>query len=1333
MLLAHGTSVEEAGSLDWYHATPRGTNLAQLAQLAAQKQLDSRLVFRKPGEVIPKLAVIHWKLGHFAAIVGAQNGRIHVIDPVVAGNDLWITPATLDLEASGYMLVPSDADSKGWRSVAAKEAGSIWGKGPTTGTGPGDPPRPVANGPNGPPCPMCAYNIAEATVAVTISDTPVGYDPPVGPSVRSTISYNQREDSQPATFSYYNVGPKWTLNWLAYVIDDPTNPGANVARYMGGGGQYYYQGYNSSSGQFSSQTDDGSVLILKSAAAGTYERHLRDGSVETYATSNGATSYPRNILLTKSEDPQGNALNFAYDSQDRLTTITDAVGRHTTFSYGNAAYPLQVTAITDPFGRSANLTYDSSGRLSSLTDIVGITSSLGYDSNSLVNSLTTPYGTTTFSYTTPGASGPPRFVEVTDPLGHHEREEWLEPAPVPSSDPSASVPTGMPLAPMNNYLQYRDSFHWDKDQYIAAGCTPTGGCDYAKARDTHFLHVGGTTLKANVIESLKEPLEGRVWYQYPGQSNSIYTGSFDQPSTIARVLDDGSTQLRSVTYDTAGFHNVLQNVDPMGRTTNFAYANGIDLQAVSQRTANGLLTTTAQFTYNTRHRPVLAVDASGQVTSFAYNSAGQVLEKTDPLGNRTQYQYNSTNDLTTIINANNATAASFTYDAFDRIATRTDSEGWTVAYSYDAADRVTALTYPDGTSERYTYDKLDLVSFQDRIGRSWTYVHDANGNLTSVTDPTGATSHYAYSPNGNLTSLTDAKGNVTSWTYDIQGRVTSKQYADTSTVTYAYETTTSRLKTRTDALGQIKTLAYALDDQIAQMSYTGAINPTANVSFSYDPYFGYQTSMTDGIGTTQYAYGTVGSLGALQLSQETGPVSGTNIGYAYDARGRITSRSVSGSGTETFQYDAIGRLAHHSSDLGAFDMTYLGQTAQITRRALTAASLKTDFTYLANSGDRRLQTISNVGLSTSNYLNLQLASNAAGQITGVTETSDVATVYPTTSSQAASINNLNQITNLSGQAYTHDANGNLTSDGARTYSWDAENRLVGITYVAQPGKATAFTYDGLGRRAAIIETAAGGGTPTMTTYLWCGLTLCQARDASGTVIRKYAAEGEVRMGGPPVSLFYGIDQVGSVRRVFGTDGTSPAYSYDPYGTPLQTTTPVTDIGYGGMFGHLESGLNLSVYRPYNPNTGRWMSRDPAGEEADQSFNLYAYVNGNPVTFDDPMGLCPPKWRECLFHLQLLGCVDRGEQPPRPPENPTYQRPAPEAPPKPYVTHDPQERPEEIRLPQQPRPQAARPIAPESLPATAAEAAAVGANLTTALRLGAVLGAIYLVFKPTPAY
>ncbi len=84
---------------------------------------------------------------------------------------------------------------------------------------------------------------------------------------------------------------------------------------------------------------------------------------------------------------------------------------------------------------------------------------------------------------------------------------------------------------------------------------------------------------------------------------------------------------------------------------------------------------------------------------------------------------------------------------------------------------------------------------------------------------------------------------------------------------------------------------------------------------------------------------------------------------------------------------------------------------------------------------------------------------------------------------------------MSGQALSFDADGNLLADGQRNYSWDAENRLVGITYPGQSGKATSFAYDGLGRRTAIASTPTGGGSAVTTSYIWCGARLRQARNA----------------------------------------------------------------------------------------------------------------------------------------------------------------------------------------------------------------------------------------------
>jgi RHS repeat-associated protein len=264
-----------------------------------------------------------------------------------------------------------------------------------------------------------------------------------------------------------------------------------------------------------------------------------------------------------------------------------------------------------------------------------------------------------------------------------------------------------------------------------------------------------------------------------------------------------------------------------------------------------------------------------------------------------------------------------------------------------------------------------------------------------------------------------------------------------------------------------------------------------------------------------------------------------------------------------------------------------------------AGGVETNWSYLPNSGDRRLAQIANVGLSVSQLSTYQFTTTRENFITAITETSDTPTVYPSPGTQTASYNNLNQLTNLAGQTLSYDSNGNLLSDGQRNYSWDAENRLVSISYPGQAGKQTDFVYDGLGRRTEITSTPAGGGSAVTKSYLWCGIRICQARDASNSPTRGYYDEGEFVPGTPGQSYYYGADQIRSVRRVFASATNAPAYSYDPYGIPLQGTALLTDFGYAGMFYNADSGLYLTQYRAYDPVAGRWLSRDPIGEMSNQ--------------------------------------------------------------------------------------------------------------------------------------
>jgi len=125
LLLARGATREQTDFLNAYRSPQGGVSLREVARLADQAQLKHTLVQRRPGEPLPIPAVMHWRVGHFAAIVGEAGDRLHVKDPTF-GTDLWITRRALDAEASGYFLVPREAAAgMPWREIGLAEAETL--------------------------------------------------------------------------------------------------------------------------------------------------------------------------------------------------------------------------------------------------------------------------------------------------------------------------------------------------------------------------------------------------------------------------------------------------------------------------------------------------------------------------------------------------------------------------------------------------------------------------------------------------------------------------------------------------------------------------------------------------------------------------------------------------------------------------------------------------------------------------------------------------------------------------------------------------------------------------------------------------------------------------------------------------------------------------------------------------------------------------------------------------------------------------------------------------------------------------------------------------------
>jgi RHS repeat-associated protein len=148
-----------------------------------------------------------------------------------------------------------------------------------------------------------------------------------------------------------------------------------------------------------------------------------------------------------------------------------------------------------------------------------------------------------------------------------------------------------------------------------------------------------------------------------------------------------------------------------------------------------------------------------------------------------------------------------------------------------------------------------------------------------------------------------------------------------------------------------------------------------------------------------------------------------------------------------------------------------------------------------------------------------------------------------------------------------------------------------------------------------VRICAGGGeqSPSLPRPL-------PARNSSDVVTRRYFDHGVVYPTSG-VALYYGQDHLGSVRDISSVQGGAKvgSFDYDAYGdVTLVSGRTTPEFRYAGMLYHGASGLYLTNYRGYDPKTARWLSRDPLKESG--GLNLYSYVEGNPLSYTDPLGL-----------------------------------------------------------------------------------------------------------------
>lgn len=693
-------------------------------------------------------------------------------------------------------------------------------------------------------------------------------------------------------------------------------------------------------------------------------------------------------------------------------------------------------------------------------------------------------------------------------------------------------------------------------------------------------------------------------------------------STLTAVPGPGyAAQLTSYFYDKAGRLKGVVEPDSTW-STNFYFPSDLLQKTYGSRTYP------VEYTYDAQGR-------MGTMTTWRSFSAGQGQTPATTLWTYDQYS----GLLKTKSYAGSA-GPTFKYTAAGRLKERhwvrtISSVPVKSFYTYTDAGDLDTVTYNDSVTPSVDQN-------YDRAGRLKTVTHD--GTITLNYKNVGALESEVYA-GGTLGSRTVTHGYNESlllrsslqmntdadthlaYLYDTASRLTNVATASGVYHTGFFFDSTSPLLKRTisrqNSTHRLTVIReYDALNRIRQITSTpGASAPWSFTSIYNNANERTKTQLRD---LTEWNYGR-DALGQLTSAKHSYPdgtfVAGQQFEYVFDSIGNRTSAKRGGNSS-----GGSLREATYTPNLkNQYDQRTVPPYSDIVGLATDGGTVTIDGSTsgVERRGDyfRSERTVSNAGAAQYPSVQVQLSAGASPP----TRTGNI-------------------FVPGSPETYTHDLDGNLKTDGRWTYTWDAENRLTKIESLASPPSGSArrieFKYDWRGRRIYKKETNLGTGAFFERKYVYDGWNLYAELDGAGTVINTYlwgddlsgSGQGAGGVGGlvgvkprnGPVH-FVAYDGNGNVTGlVDGSTGlTSASYEYGPFGELIRVTGPVAQANpfrFSTKYTDATTGLLYYGYRYYNPDTGRWLNRDPLDETFELS--LYAFNHNAPLEHIDPDGQHP---------------------------------------------------------------------------------------------------------------